>query len=128
MNRPESVASTVGYGRKLVNAGLSGIRAGQPAAFDGRSLSAVLSETALASLRLAAVGACAGLFGSYVEHRRGRSSHPLAYGIMGSLLVFCAVVSWKSRRVATSLTHSALKEMRIASDEHWLENHPIDYA
>jgi hypothetical protein len=47
---------------------------------------------------------------------------------MGSLLAFCAVLSWKSRKVAASLTHSALREMRLASDEHWLENHPIDYA
>jgi hypothetical protein len=128
MNRRESVKSTVKYGRRLVNAGLSGIRTGQPAALNGRSFSSVLAESARDSLKLAAAGICIGLLRSSLKNRRGHLSSTLAYGALGSALGFCAVLGWKTRAVASSLAHSAVKEMQKVSDEHWLEVHPIDYA
>lgn len=127
MNRPD-VSTTFNYGRKLVNAGFNGIRSGHPAALEGQPLSTVLADSAPAIVTLAAAGACVAMFGSYLMRRRGRPSNLLAFGAVGTALGFAAGVSWKSRKIASSLAHSAMKEMHKASDEHWLERHPIDYA
>ncbi len=127
MNRAD-VADTFKYGRKLVNAGVDGIRTGQPGALDGRPLSCVVSETAAGAATLAAAGACVALLGSYLMRRRGRAANPFAYAAVGMAVGLFAGASWKSRKVASSLAHSALKQMHKASDEHWLERHPIDYA
>jgi hypothetical protein len=37
-------------------------------------------------------------------------------------------LAWKTRELTASMGRSALKEMNAVRDQHWLENHPIDYA
>jgi hypothetical protein len=37
-------------------------------------------------------------------------------------------MAWESRYLARSIGRSALRGMERAREEHWLENHPIDYA
>ncbi len=128
MSHTQSILRNVAYGQKLARAGASGIRAGHSASLNGRPFSSALAETARNSLTLATVGVCAGLLRSYVKNRRGHFSRTIAYGALGGTLGFVAGFGWSNRRVTSNLAHSALKEMRKASDEHWLEVHPIDYA
>ena len=128
MNRSQSVTSTFRYGKKLVSAGITGIRSGQESARGEQRLSTLAAEAARGSLALAAVGACVGLLRSYLGRRHNRLSSAVVLGTMGSALGFCAGFSWKTRKVTSSAARSAARELRKARDEHWLERNPIDYA
>jgi len=128
MKNLESMPNTVAYGRKLVNAGLTGIRTGHQTAFVDRSFSAVLVDSVRGSLMLAAAGACVGLLRPYLTHRRNRLPKALAGGALGSALGLCAGLAWKTRAVTSGVVHSARKEVDRVRDERWLEMNPIDYA
>jgi hypothetical protein len=119
MKRFESIANTVDYGRRLVNAGVSGIRASE-AATARRSPSKILAESACDSLTLAAIATCIGL----VTARSRRIPKGLVLGAAG----FCAGLAWGTRSIASTLASAAAREMQKVSDEHWLQTHPIDYA
>jgi hypothetical protein len=127
MNHHPSTADRIAYGRKLVKAGISGIREGQ-STLDGESVSALLADSARDSLKLAVAGACLGLLPSCVTGRRPRWSSALAFGAVGSAVGFTFGFAWKTRKAAASLAHSAAREMHRVGDEHWLELNPIDYA
>lgn len=127
MNLPASTASRVAYGRKLVNAGISGIRQ-SPRTLDGETVSSLVADSARDSLKLAVAGACLGLLPAWLAGRRPRLSNVIAFGALGSVLGFAAGFTWKTRKVTSSLAHSAARELHRAGDEHWLERHPIDYA
>jgi hypothetical protein len=127
MNRRSSTADRIAYGRKLVNAGISGIRKG-PTTLDGESVSALVADSARDSLKLAVAGACVGLLPSCLTGRRPRWSSALALGALGSAVGFSVGFAWKTRKVASSLAHSAAKELHRVGDEHWLEMNPIDFA
>ena len=127
MNHSHS-ASSVKYGRKLVNAGITGIRNGQDLARGEQSLSKIAAEAARDSLALAAIGACIGLLRSQFAEKRDRPAKALALGAIGSVLGFCVGFGWKTRKVTSSVAHSTARELRRARDEHWLELNPIDYA
>ena len=122
------MAGTFVYGRKLVNAGFHGIRAGKPAALNGQPLFELAAESAGTVVSMAAAGASVALVASYLMQKRGRAAHTWMYGAVGSALGFVAGVGWKSRKIASSLTHAAMKEVNVVRDQHWLEKHPIDYA
>jgi len=128
MKSLESMTNTVAYGRRLANAGLTGIRTGQQTASPDQSFSALLVDSLRDSLMLAAVGACVGLLRPYVTRRRNRLPRALAGGAVGSALGLCAGFVWKTRAATSGLVHSARKEMDRVRDEHWLEMNPIDYA
>ena len=127
MNRSHS-ASPVKYGRKLVNAGITGIRSGQDSARGEQPLSRIAAEAARDSLALAAIGACVGLLRSQFVEKRDRPAKVLALGALGSVLGFCVGFGWKSRKVTSSVAHSTARELRRVRDERWLELNPIDYA
>ena len=128
MYRSQSLTSGVRYGRKLVNAGITGVRTGQDSARGDRPLSEIASEAAQGSLMMAAVGACAGLLSSCVLHRGKRLSYAVILGSVGTAMGFLAGFSWKTRDVTSSVARSAAREIGKARDEHWLELNPIDYA
>lgn len=115
------------YGRALVHSGLSGLRSGRDSQLEGRRLSAVLTRSALASLSLAALGACAGLLGFH-RHDRRSISRTVVFVVAGSAIGFAAGFTWKTRNLTASMARSAMKEMGTVRDEHWIEKHPIDYA
>jgi hypothetical protein len=128
MNGSRPVTTTFRYGKKLVNAGIAGIRSGQDSARGKQSLSTLAAEAARSSLALAAVGAGVGLLSLCLGQRRNRLAKAVALGTLGSALGFAAGFSWKTRKVTSSVAHSTARELRKARDEHWLERHPIDYA
>ena len=128
MKNLESMTNRVAYGRRLANAGLTGIRTGQHTASPDQSFSALLVESLRDSLMLAAVGACVGLLRPYVTRRRNRFPRALAGGAVGSALGLCAGFAWKTRATTSGIVHSARKEMGRVRDERWLEMNPITYA
>jgi hypothetical protein len=128
MNTSHSVRSHIRYGRDLVKSGVSGLSDGRNAHLNGRPLSDVLSESARASLGLATLGACAGLLRYYLPARRGRLVKTIACGLLGGAFGFLAGFGWKTKDLAESMTRSAAKQMGSVRDQHWLSEHPIDYA
>jgi len=127
MDSNTSTASRFAYGRKLINAGISGIRSGQQD-LGPRSVSNCMVAAVPGSFKLAALGACLGVLPGLLMRRRSRVSNAIALAAAGSALGFCAGLTWKTRKVTTSLAYSALREVRKVNDERWLEKHPIDYA
>jgi len=120
MKHTGSIANKVDYGRKLIHAGVSGIRSSEGLASAGQPAARVFADSALHSLTLAAIGTCAGL-----AARRGkRVPRSMALGAIG----FFAGFAWSTRKITSNLAQAALKEIHKVSDEHWLEMHPIDYA
>jgi hypothetical protein len=126
MNRTLST-TRLAYGRKLVSAGIAGVRNGHQS-FDPQTASALINASAEESLKLAAIGACLGMLPAMMIRGRSRHKSAVVCVAVGSALGFCASFSWKTRKLASSLAHSALHEVHRVRDEHWLETNPIDYA
>jgi hypothetical protein len=116
------------YGRKVLNSGLEGARSGREAFLDGRSLTPFLSESVRNSWMPAVVGACIGVLSSFPENRHKSMSKVLAHGLFGAALGWSVGFAWNSRRLTESIASGARKGISKVCDEHWLENHPIDYA
>jgi hypothetical protein len=110
-----------------VSAGISGIRT-ERNNLQGDAISGLVAGSAKASLKLAIAGACLGLLPSYLGRRRHSVTSALVIGAAGSALGFCAGFTWKTRKVSYRVAHSVASELRRASDQHWLEMNPIDYA
>ena len=127
MNTTLSTTTRLAYGRKLVSAGISGVRTGHQS-FDPQLASALINSSAEESLKLAAIGACLGMLPAIMMRRHSRGKSAVVLGALGSALGFCAAFSWKTRKLTSSLAHSAMHEVHRVTDEHWLETNPIDYA
>jgi hypothetical protein len=48
--------------------------------------------------------------------------------LLGGAIGFGLGLAWSSRRLTASVAEQAFRSMNKVRDEHWLENHPIDYA
>ena len=86
MSHTKSILKNVTYGRDLARAGASGIRAEHRVALHGQPFSSALTEVARNSLKMAALGACIGLFHSYMTKRRGHLSRAIGYGSLGGTM------------------------------------------
>jgi hypothetical protein len=128
MNLREWSKSDFDYGRKLLNSGLEGARSGREAFLDEKPLTPLLNGSARNALRVAAVGACIGLLGSYLGNRHKSASRAFAFGIFGGAIGFGVGIAWGNRRLGASVVSGAWKNIGRARDEHWLERNPIDYA
>ena len=118
----------IDYGRKLLDSGLEGARAGEGEFLHGEPLAPFLEESARHALEPATIGVFLGLLGSYAGTEQKLSSKTLLYGLLGGAIGFGVGVAWSSRRLAASVASSAFRSMGKVRDEHWLENNPIDYA
>ena len=127
MDTTEGIGSAFSYGRKLVGAGINGIREGTAAALSGQSIRTVTSDTASRSICIAIAGACLGIAGASLLGTK-RQRDKVAYGALGAGVGFLAGVLWNTRSQTSTVARAALKEIRNVSDEHWLESNPIDYA
>lgn len=122
-----SHTSTVEYGRKLIHAGVNGVRSGHTE-FDPDKAHALVTRSAEEAARMAFAGACLGVVPGCLLARRSRTSTALLFGVAGSVLGFVVAFSWKTRSLSSTLAHSAMKEISRVQDDHWLERNPIDYA
>jgi hypothetical protein len=119
--------TTVGYGRKLIGAGVTGLRTGHRE-FDPAKANALVSRSAQESWPFALAGACLGIAPACILARRSRAANSVVFGALGGVLGFLAGFSWKTRELSSTLAHSAVLEVGRVKDEHWLEKNPIDYA
>ena len=122
------VEENLDYGRKLVSSGLEGAHAGGEAALGEERIPEVLLQSAPSSVGLAALGAGLGVLCSYLGNKRKMSKEAALFGILGGLTGILIGVGWSTRHVANGCAVGAMRNIKSARDEHWLENHPIDYA
>jgi hypothetical protein len=120
--------SNAEYGRELLHSGIEGARSGREAFLNGESLTPYLSESVRGALKPAVLGACVGVLGSYPGSRKKSIIRTLVYGLLGGAIGFGAGVAWESRDLTASAAGGALEKIGRVRDEHWLTNHPIDYA
>jgi hypothetical protein len=125
--KEKSLKANLHYARALAHSGMSGLRRGRDSQLEGHCLSETLARSALASLTVAAIGACAGLF-SFSRFNRRSVSRTVAFGVAGGTIGFAAGFTWKTRSLTSSMARGALKEMGTVRDERWIAKHPIDYA
>jgi hypothetical protein len=122
-----SLRNRLRYGQSLLESGVSGLKSGRDHQLHGQPLSSVLTQSAKASLSLATVGASAALLRLCASRRR-RIPNAIAFGVIGSAIGFLAGFAWETRDLTAGMGRSALKEIGVVRDEHWLQGHPIDYA
>lgn len=125
--KPMSHTTTVEYGRKLIHAGVTGIRE-EHTRFDPEKAHALITHSAGEALEVALAGACLCVLPACVFARRSRAANALLFGALGSIAGFVAGFTWKTRDLSSALAHGALHEMGRVKDERWLENNPVDYA
>ena len=128
MTVTEWVGESLEYGRDLVSSGLEGAQAGGEAALGEETLPEVLVESAPSSMGLAVLGAGAGLLCSYFGNKRKLGKESIAFGLIGRLTGLLVGLGWSTRHVTNGVRVGALRHMKNARDEHWLDRHPIDYA
>jgi hypothetical protein len=128
MGLGKRLQARVNYGEKVLNSGLEGARAGREAFLNGGSLTPFLGESVRDALKPAAIGACIGVLSSYSGNGHQSIRKAFAYGFLGGAIGFGAGVAWGSRRLVASVAAGARKNIGRVRDEHWLEEHPIDYA
>jgi hypothetical protein len=104
------------YGRKIVEAAISGISKSETPAENKSPLRLILG-----CLTGAAIGTCAD---KYVLRRPARFSRTVACAAVGLL----ATLAWNTRNITGAMVRSAAKEIGKVRDAHWLETNPIDYA
>jgi hypothetical protein len=120
----ETIAEKFGYGRRLLDAGMAGLRAGERLSRSCNS-EHYMADVTRESLKAAVLGAGLAFLGCQIMHRhRGRWERVLTCGAVA----FCAEFTWKTRDLGSKLLSSATKEMSKVRDQHWLESNPIDYA
>jgi hypothetical protein len=120
--------SNIDYGRKLLDSGLEAARSAEGEFLHGKPLAPFLENSARHAFRPAAIGALLGLLGSCTANGRKSSDRTLLYSLVGGAIGFGVGVAWGNRRLAARVASSAFQSMGKVRDEHWLENHPIDYA
>jgi len=118
----------VEYGRTLVDSGAKGMRSGAASYLNGKPLCAKVGESARTSLPFAMIGVGAGLLQLMGGGRRHRIARTVAAVVTGASVGFLMGFSWKTRELAASMAHDAMKNIGVTRDAHWLENHPITYA
>lgn len=128
MNAKAWSKSKVEYGRKLVDSAVDGIRTGEDEFLvDGR-LAPYLAKGAARSLAPAAIGAILGAYCGGLRRENRSAARILTGCILGGLVGFGAGMLWETRYLTESIGANVRKRVQSVRDEHWLEEHPIDYA
>jgi hypothetical protein len=120
--------SSIDYGLRLLDSGLEGARSGEGEFLHGKPLAPVLEESARHALKPAALGVCIGMLSSCAGDGHKSPRKTLVFGLLGGAIGFGIGMAWGNRRLAANVAASVIRSMTKVRDEHWLENHPIDYA
>lgn len=123
-----AITDNLAFGKRLVGSGIPGVGAGTRSALDEEALPETIrraaKEAGVPAIIGAAVGAAASLW-------RGDGKAPRAAaigGLVGAALGFSAGMLWGSRNLTGAMVKGAMKNVNAARDQHWLEQHPINYA
>lgn len=128
MNLVEWSKSSAGYGRKIVNSAIEGVRTGEGEFLKQERLIPFLGESAQHALKPAVMGACIGFLCGYLEDNRRSKAKMFAFSFLGGAIGFGAGVIWQSRQLTATVASSVRRSIRETRDEHWFEKNPIDYA
>jgi len=128
MSVKEWSKSTVDYGRKLVNSTVDGIRTGEDEFLEDGRLTPYLAKGARRSIAPAAFGAALGAYCGCLRRERRSATRILTGCILGGLVGFGAGMVWETRYLTESIGTNVRKHVQSTLDEHWFEEHPIDYA
>jgi hypothetical protein len=128
VNVSEWSKSNIDYGKKLLDSGLEGARSGEGEFLHGEPLAPYLEESARHALEPATIGVFLGVLSSCAGNGRRSTTRTLIYGLLGGAIGFGLGLTWSSRRLTASVAANAFRSVNKVRDEHWLENHPIDYA
>ena len=122
--------SNLEYGRRIVTSGLKGANSGQREFFTGQAPSSFLTDSAFVALGGTLAGACIGVLchAAGKRHAKRVESNDLACGAIGAAVGFAAGLTWNNRKLVANVTRRALKSINAVREEHWLENHPINYG
>jgi len=120
--------SEVAYGRRVLDSGVEGFRAGRDTFLHGNPLNASLNESVRKSLTPAALGALLGILGSAPASHHKSIARTLLFGLVGSAIGFGTGVVWQNRHLAGNAARGAVKNIHKVRDEHWVEKHPVAYA
>lgn len=120
--------SEVAYGRRLLDSGVEGFRAGRDTFLHGDPLSPFLSDSVRKSLTPAALGALLGVLGSAPANHHKSIARTLLFGLLGSAIGFGTGFIWESRHLTGTAARGAARNIHKARDEHWVEKHPVAYA
>ena len=123
------IVSSIEFGKALVEHGVAGAREGRREYLQAHSVRSILSQSARKSgLPAAAIGVIACALPMCIAPKPRRLKNSLAYVLAGAAAGFLAGLAWGARDIAAVMTRSARKQLNAARDEHWLQEHPIDYA
>lgn len=128
MDLREWSESEVEYGRKVLNSGLAGARSGREAFLNGRPFISFLDEAVRNAVTPAALGALVGMLGSLPGCKQKSATRTVLFGLLGSAIGFGIGFAWQSRGLTTCAATRAWRNIGRVRDEHWLQDHPIDYA
>lgn len=120
--------SAAGYGRKLVESTVSGVRTAEDQFREEGQLPSYFGRGARRSLGPAAMGIVVGACLGYHGGDRRSIARTLAGGFLGGLIGFSTGMVWETRELSASVGSSVRKSVQLTRDEHWLQRHPIDYA
>jgi len=120
--------SEVEYGRKVLDSGLEGARAGRDAFLEGKPAAPYLHESVRKALKAAVVGACVGALSGVPGKREKSFGRMLVFGLLGGAISFATDLAWESRELTESAAGAALRNIHKVRDEHWVEKHPVAYA
>lgn len=118
----KDMKSHLTYPQQLIQAGWKGAHVHQPVADR--------PESAMARMMLAQAGIGAGLGALSASLRKDRRSlSSVAVGaFVGSLVGLFAGAAWASRHAAGAAARSAIREINLTRDLHWLDKNPIAYG
>jgi len=123
-----TAASSVDYGRKLLNGGLNGARNGSGEFLRGKPISSVVTTSARSAIGPAVLGTCLGILSGVFAGEKKSAGRAALFGLAGCALGFATGVAWKNRQFAASVAQGAAKNIGQLRQEHWMEKNSIAYA
>jgi hypothetical protein len=120
--------SSVDYGRKLVNGGLSGARNGSGEFLQGKRIATVMTASARSAICPAVVGTCIGILSSILQGPKKSTGRAMLFGVAGCAAGFAAGLAWKNRQLASSAAQGAAHNINRVRRERWMEQNSIAYA
>src|SRR5215831_13867053 len=123
-----SAASSVDYGRRLVNSGFNGAKNGSSEFLKGKPIAAVMTNSARGAVCPAVLGTLVGVVSGALGTGKRSLSRSLIFGFAGCAVGFAAGVAWKNRQLAAHVAQGAARSIGRVRQEHWMEQNSIAYA
>jgi len=114
-----ALKSEAAYARDIVKAGLDGV---------GNAKGPELGRVSQHALAPAVLGAAVAILGVYLGRKGRTGSAAVLGGLVGCAIGFAGGVAWGTRSHASAAAKSAIRNVQVVRDAHWLEKNPVAYA